>query len=602
MFSCDHFIYTSAKTTDKEGYQIIAKSDGVTDDILSELSGYYYPIGTNLEKFQESRSQLTLKNKIAYSIIKNIGIGYDARRGTLYNHTFIFDKEDFKKIKNDSRILDNYFIEDPNLRGKLELISIEITSIPINFISLSGISENTLNQILHGIISRKKIAYTNIKSTSVIQNLLAILPMPIRLLSFSTLVADAKRQIEYDFIQIPYDKIDLTDKRWTVVESSGRNDSDIKFEDVEHLSRIIYNKNKSKINEFNVDFDKIDGYSKFDKFKLLNFENLSKQTADPNKKAMYYLQCAKSASKLNSKLTSMYLNSAEKYARDSGNHELLSKIGAGQLLQSTEDYHLNLHSIENILKHVEKQDPNLINEILKEVLKKRKNEVKDRGVEFLEEVARSRSKYKENIFEVFVTTKRFNPQIIKFFKQENSLNTDYQKTFQMVIKLSIQNNFELLEKIISRVNLDISSLDNLKYLKKLVHEIYSSHVYRNDAPPELILTLTNIFITPIENFTKNNTTKSNKLKFSWNSDLDFYQFRNISFDILHDLMICLNYLSDFRKEDVDSKLKKKILSEKINMDNILQKIRNTKFQKYNIPAKPTHISALPQFDWFWWLR
>jgi len=71
MIECDHFIYTSAKTRDKEGYQIVAKSKGISKDIISEFAGYYYPIGTDIEKFDESRSLFFLKkNKIAYSIIK----------------------------------------------------------------------------------------------------------------------------------------------------------------------------------------------------------------------------------------------------------------------------------------------------------------------------------------------------------------------------------------------------------------------------------------------------------------------------------------------------------------------------------------------------
>ncbi len=602
MFSCDHFIYTSAKTDEKEGYQIIAKSNGISNEILSELSGYYYPIGTNLEKFQESRSQLIFKNKIAYSIIKNIGVGYDARRGTLYNHTFIFDKEDFEKIENDSRIFDNYFIEDSNLSGKLEPIQIKSSPVPIDFSAFSGISEGILNKIFHGIISKKKIAYANIESISAIQNLLVALPMPMRLLSFSTLVTDTKRQTTYDFIQIPYDKIDLTDKRWTVVGFSNKDDSYIRFKDVTYFSHIIYTKNKSKIHEFNTEFNKIEGESKFDKFKLLNYENLSKQTTESTKKARYYLECAKAASKLHLKSASVYLNNAKKYAGDPRNPKLLAKINTEQLLQSTEDYHLGLYPIENILKQVEKQDPYLINKVLKNILNKRKNEVKEKGVKFLDEVAGSRSKYQENIFKIFITTKRLNPQIIKFLKLEDFPNINYEKKIQMVIKLCINNNFELLENILTRINLTISSLDNLKHIKKLVHEIYPNPVFCNDAPPELILALTKTFSTPIDNFLEENIVKNDKLKLLWNSDLDFYQFQNISFDILDELTICLNHLSDFRADDVNSKLTKKIISEKTHLDDILKKIQNTKFQKQNTHSKSDSTPALSKFDWFWWLR
>lgn len=88
MLKIDQFVYTTAITNEKKGYQIIAKSDGITDALISEINYYFYPIGVNTSKFNESKSLLVLKKdkKIVFSKIKNIGIGYDGRNNTLYNH------------------------------------------------------------------------------------------------------------------------------------------------------------------------------------------------------------------------------------------------------------------------------------------------------------------------------------------------------------------------------------------------------------------------------------------------------------------------------------------------------------------------------------
>ncbi len=51
MPKCDHFIYTAAKIGSSEGYQIIAKSEGITDEIISQLSKYLYPLGVKVSDF-----------------------------------------------------------------------------------------------------------------------------------------------------------------------------------------------------------------------------------------------------------------------------------------------------------------------------------------------------------------------------------------------------------------------------------------------------------------------------------------------------------------------------------------------------------------------
>src|SRR5690242_2564003 len=100
MLNVDQFVYTTATLSGKSGYQIIAKSSGITEEMISTLDPYLYPIGIIPSKFKESKSFLVFKKnkKISFSKIRNIGIGHDGRSNTLYNHTLVMDLDDFRQI------------------------------------------------------------------------------------------------------------------------------------------------------------------------------------------------------------------------------------------------------------------------------------------------------------------------------------------------------------------------------------------------------------------------------------------------------------------------------------------------------------------------
>ena len=63
MPKCEHFIYTSAKTASKKGYQVIAKSSEVTNEILSNLEGYLYPLGVKLNEFKTDSRFIIVDNE-----------------------------------------------------------------------------------------------------------------------------------------------------------------------------------------------------------------------------------------------------------------------------------------------------------------------------------------------------------------------------------------------------------------------------------------------------------------------------------------------------------------------------------------------------------
>ena len=250
MVVCEQFIFTAAKIDDNEGYQVVAKSKGISTEIVQNLREYLFPLGINEEEFQKSKSLIKLdKNTIAYSIVKNIGIGYDGRRGTLYNHTFVIKKNDFEQLYNDSRIFDNYFIEDYSLRVELETIQIKPIEIPPNFKILNKLDPLVLKSILFRLFKKTPIALMKTDEIEIIQNLFVMLPPHLRVISFSTLVNDPLKQHHYDIIQIPQSAENKLPARTPVIDPSSPKLPTIQIgilEDfIELLVEIIVNENKS---------------------------------------------------------------------------------------------------------------------------------------------------------------------------------------------------------------------------------------------------------------------------------------------------------------------------------------------------------------------
>ena len=161
MPTCEHFAYTTAKTDVKTGYQIVAKSNGINERILNSMIGYFFPLGIDPMEFTKSKSLLPIGGEhIAYSTVKNIGIGYDGRDGTLYNHTIIMKKDGFAKIGNDTRILDKYFIEDYSMRGELDQLYIQPEKTEMDFEYLKNLDEDFLSILLFYLFKKKQNSYS----------------------------------------------------------------------------------------------------------------------------------------------------------------------------------------------------------------------------------------------------------------------------------------------------------------------------------------------------------------------------------------------------------------------------------------------------------
>lgn len=262
MPKCDHFIYTASKIENNEGYQIIAKSAGITDEIIFKLEKYLYPLGVKISGFEESRSLLILpNNKIAYSIIKNVGIGYDGRRGTLYNHTFVIDENEFEELDFDSRVFEKHFVKNDSLRGELKPVNIKQVSFPLDFKFLKKQNPKLLEEVLYRILGKKKIAILKTDELMFLQNMLSILPPPLRLIPFSTLVIETDRQDKFHLIQVPKAVETKISKSFTIIKPDQINSLVRKkseySEDIKQLLQFVFDEDEKSLQQIFRNFKKI---------------------------------------------------------------------------------------------------------------------------------------------------------------------------------------------------------------------------------------------------------------------------------------------------------------------------------------------------------
>ena len=200
MINCEHFIFASGKTKKKNGYQVISRSNNITPKLLSSLENYVQPSGIDLHDFSQSRSLLIMKDKVAFTMMKNVGIGHDGRPNTIYSHTIIINISDFKKFDYDTRLFEKLYVEN----------QIETQLIPLNIIPKKNnpdyrcidiIGIEKFEYFFRMILAKQKIAIFDISEPYLLQSMLSLLPPSLRLISFSTLVIMPQIQSKFDLVQ-----------------------------------------------------------------------------------------------------------------------------------------------------------------------------------------------------------------------------------------------------------------------------------------------------------------------------------------------------------------------------------------------------------------
>ena len=199
MARIEQLVYTAAHIDGQHGYQVVAKSPGITDKDILDLEWYTHPAGVDGSSFKGSRSMLWLGDRIAYVMVRNIGRGYDGRYGTLYSHILVMDPEDFDLAGNDTRTLDPLYMEKKNVRGELPVIETDLVEPEVPPLSTDG--DEVLEGCIAGILAGKKVAILH--QPKAIQEVLALLPRTARTVPFSTVAPEPAKQPSYRMVSIP---------------------------------------------------------------------------------------------------------------------------------------------------------------------------------------------------------------------------------------------------------------------------------------------------------------------------------------------------------------------------------------------------------------
>ena len=608
MVTCDQFIYTSEKTKEREGYQVIAKTKGITEDIVENLTGYLYPVGVDLDNFTESHSLRILDNdKVAYSIVKNIGIGYDTRKGTLYNHTFVIDKADFKKLDYDSRIFYNHFIKDTSLRGEMEKIRIEPIKIQTNFDVIGTLGRPAIGLLLRFLFLNKKVALLETSQIDLMQNILATLPPSMRLISFSTNVPQPDRQSEYDLIQTPKNMIYKLDKTWKIVDpSESRQISDYARKgstnkDFEYLAHLILNKDKKKLLKIHDTFEKLRGEGATNKIQFLIHKDLHDSTNDIKKKGEESYECATIAQNFDFDLSSKFLEKAKKYSVEIKSEELFSKIRTGELALQVKREPLGLRMIEMVLENVNEKDPEVRNVFLNKIIKMKRSEFREKGYHLLNEVLTSNSYYKEEILRLFVENKFLNSYPIQFIvnsQKERKQNTyAVIRTFATIASLY---NFQFLKKLFRILKINLDNINELNKFQQIIYDTFSNPSIREKASSSLIVEISKNLRLKMEGELNKKVVKTSSGTLKWNSKKEFEDIKHSSHDILHNMSSLLEFILHYRKQRLTPTLKSQIIEEINSIKSITKKIHSIEYSK---PVLETQIPVwLDMWLRFWHLK
>lgn len=197
----EQLIYTTGNVRGRKGYQVVAKSRGVSDGIESALRPHFHPPAIRPEDFTESHSLVKMADdNVAYCHARNIGAGYDGRRDTLCSHVMVFPRSDFAKLGYDTRLLSPLHPGNRRLRGDLSPIELDPSRMPpppspADIRELEPVLASALRLLLGG----KRVAVPSADPTMA-QKFLSILPPSARLVQFSSVATDADKQNHCDLL------------------------------------------------------------------------------------------------------------------------------------------------------------------------------------------------------------------------------------------------------------------------------------------------------------------------------------------------------------------------------------------------------------------
>lgn len=214
----EQIIYTPSERDpgqSNQGYRVIAKSSGITEDLLKFVDNYHYPIGiNNLEvlRTQKFKSLLKFKKLLIYTVCIDASPGYDGRMGTLYTQHFVFKKEDFHLIDYDTKNLDPYFVKYPHT-----IRDVSYLHIPESKSKFLVPPIKHIDKVIAALVKQQKVALIS-KHVIDIQNLLGLLTDEERIIEFCNMMFEPNRQWNFRFFTMDWGIKYKLKGRWKIFD------------------------------------------------------------------------------------------------------------------------------------------------------------------------------------------------------------------------------------------------------------------------------------------------------------------------------------------------------------------------------------------------
>lgn len=540
MVLCEHFIYASAETEKKNGYQVIAKSTGVTEKILKELDNYLYPIGTESGKFKSSISLKILTDHVAFTRVRNIGISYDGRPDTIYSHTIVMKKKDFEKFDNDSRIFNDKYVEETKL-GHLAPIIIEKKKIQPDFTIISELGIMLSECFLHHIFLGKKIAFVDFNYEKSIQNILSIIPPPLRLISFSSLVADQIRQPDYDIIQIRkqnLSKSKMVELYFDSIPNFGKSENELYENCFRYIVDILKIKSKEKLKNLFEKFEEVDGTTNEKIILAVTLLRITDKSYQLEPRHIVKLE--EFLGTTSSKFAHNIKNDLRRYLEE----DYSSKYEIKNIITKYDEDKLNVTTLGKILGSQSDGTTQSRNKLFHELVENRLTDFQNNGIQILIDIIHRY--YNNDIIQGFVEEPRLYSTFDEIFNNSTNIKVEDKKDlFSLTIKNSLCSNPKLLDKLFNYDVFNLEKSEDVKRFKDNIKWIYSSKEFYQELKPEKIYNVSNsIFLKIFSIFPKNK--KSGTIENRW------YDLEKIFNMILN----ALRYLLTMRKFELTNSLEK----------------------------------------------
>lgn len=205
LMKAEQLVYTTGNIRGRKGYQIVAKSRGITEEIASALRYHFHPPGIRPDDFRESHSLVELAGgKVAYCHARNIGAGYDGRRDTICSHVVVLDKEDFARCGCDTGGFAGLHPGNKRMRGILPSMRLDPPRRP-PAADVRGMGSE-LRGVLWLLLNGERAAVESDDPT-LAQRILSLLPPSARLVQFSSVSVDASRHRHCRLVCYPRGKM-----------------------------------------------------------------------------------------------------------------------------------------------------------------------------------------------------------------------------------------------------------------------------------------------------------------------------------------------------------------------------------------------------------